>query len=59
VLCVLAEFCFLFPDLLVTKDALPFYKANLGLFRGGEDHQLAERVDSSDMSRQYQAGGIE
>ncbi len=34
VLCVLAEFCFLFPDLLVTKDALPFYKANLDLFRG-------------------------
>ncbi|MGQ0524391.1 MAG: sterol desaturase family protein [Betaproteobacteria bacterium] len=34
VLCVLAEFCFLFPDLLVTKDALPFYKANLPVFRG-------------------------
>ena len=33
VLCVLAEFCFLFPDLLVTRDALPFYKANLGIFR--------------------------
>jgi len=33
VLCVLAEFCFLFPDLLVTREALPFYKANLGLFR--------------------------
>jgi len=34
VLCVIAEFCFLFPDLLVTRDALPFYKANLDLFRG-------------------------
>ena len=34
VLCVLAELCFLLPDLLVTRDALPFYKANLGLFRG-------------------------
>lgn len=33
VLCVLAELCFLFPDLLVTRDALPFYKANLGLLR--------------------------
>lgn len=34
VLCVIAEFCFLFPDLLVTRDALPFYKANLDVFRG-------------------------
>jgi sterol desaturase/sphingolipid hydroxylase (fatty acid hydroxylase superfamily) len=34
VLCVLAELCFLFPDLLVTRDALPFYKANLDVFRG-------------------------
>ena len=33
-MCVLAEFCFLFPDLLVTKDALPVYKAHLSLFRG-------------------------
>jgi sterol desaturase/sphingolipid hydroxylase (fatty acid hydroxylase superfamily) len=33
-LCVLAEFCFLFPDVLVTPDALPFYRANLPLFRG-------------------------
>jgi sterol desaturase/sphingolipid hydroxylase (fatty acid hydroxylase superfamily) len=33
-LCVLAEFCFLFPDLLVTPDALPMYRANLPLFRG-------------------------
>ena len=34
VLCVLAEFCFLFPDLLVTREALPLYKANLDIFRG-------------------------
>ena len=34
ILCVLAEFGFLFPDLLVTREALPFYKANLGVFRG-------------------------
>lgn len=33
-LCVLAELCFLLPDVLVTKDALPIYKANLGLVRG-------------------------
>jgi sterol desaturase/sphingolipid hydroxylase (fatty acid hydroxylase superfamily) len=33
-LCVLGEFCFLLPDLLVTPDALPFYAANIGLFRG-------------------------
>jgi len=33
-LCVLAEFCFLFPDLLVTRDALPFYRAHLDVFRG-------------------------
>jgi len=33
-LCVLAEFCFLFPELLVTPDALPLYRANLGFFRG-------------------------
>jgi sterol desaturase/sphingolipid hydroxylase (fatty acid hydroxylase superfamily) len=33
-LCVLTELCFLLPDLLVTKDALPIYKANIGLFRG-------------------------
>ena len=32
-LCVLAELCFLLPDLLVTPDALPFYKAHLGVFR--------------------------
>jgi len=34
VLCVLAELCFLLPDLLVTRDALPFYLSHLGLFRG-------------------------
>ena len=33
-LCVLAELCFLLPDLLVTREALPFYVANLALFRG-------------------------
>ena len=33
VLCVLAEFCFLLPDLLVTRDALPFYQAHLATFR--------------------------
>ncbi len=33
-LCVLAELCFLLPDLLVTRDALPIYKAHIGLFRG-------------------------
>lgn len=33
-LCVLGELCFLLPDLLVTRDALPIYKANIGLFRG-------------------------
>jgi sterol desaturase/sphingolipid hydroxylase (fatty acid hydroxylase superfamily) len=33
VLCVAAEFCFLFPDLLVTRDALPFYKAHLDTLR--------------------------
>jgi sterol desaturase/sphingolipid hydroxylase (fatty acid hydroxylase superfamily) len=32
-LCVLAELCFLLPDLLVTRDALPMYAANLALFR--------------------------
>jgi len=34
VLCVLAELCFLLPDLLVARDALPFYLAHLGVFRG-------------------------
>lgn len=33
-LCVLAELCFLLPELLVTKDALPIYLAHIGLFRG-------------------------
>lgn len=32
-LCVLAELCFLLPELLVTKDALPVYIANIDLFR--------------------------
>jgi sterol desaturase/sphingolipid hydroxylase (fatty acid hydroxylase superfamily) len=33
-LCVLGILCFLLPDLLVTRDALPFYAANIDLFRG-------------------------
>jgi len=33
-LCVLAELCFLLPDALVTRDALPFYQAHIDLFRG-------------------------
>ncbi len=33
-LSVLGELCFLLPDLLVTRDALPFYKENLAVFRG-------------------------
>jgi sterol desaturase/sphingolipid hydroxylase (fatty acid hydroxylase superfamily) len=33
-LCVIAELCFLFPDLLVTRDALPLYKAHMALCRG-------------------------
>ena len=33
-LCVLGELCFLLPELLVTRDALPFYQANVPLFRG-------------------------
>ena len=32
-LCVLAELCFLLPDLFVTPEALPHYVANLGVFR--------------------------
>jgi sterol desaturase/sphingolipid hydroxylase (fatty acid hydroxylase superfamily) len=32
-LSVLGTLCFLLPDFLVTRDALPVYKANLGLFR--------------------------
>jgi len=32
-LCVLGELCFLLPDLLVTKDALPMYKEHIGMFR--------------------------
>jgi sterol desaturase/sphingolipid hydroxylase (fatty acid hydroxylase superfamily) len=33
-LCVLAELCFLFPDLLTTKDALPLYLEHLDVLRG-------------------------
>lgn len=33
-ICVGAEFCFLFPEYLVTPDALPFYSAHLALMRG-------------------------
>jgi hypothetical protein len=33
-LCVLGELCFLLPDLLVTRDALPVYQAHIGLLRG-------------------------
>lgn len=33
-LSVLGELCFLLPDLFVTPDALPFYKQNIGIFRG-------------------------
>jgi len=32
-LCVLGTLCFLLPDFLVTRDAMPFYAANLGVFR--------------------------
>ena len=32
-LCVLAELCFLLPDLLVARDALPFYRENIEVFR--------------------------
>ncbi len=34
VLCVLAEFCFLFPHVLVTNDARGFYAEHMGLMRG-------------------------
>jgi sterol desaturase/sphingolipid hydroxylase (fatty acid hydroxylase superfamily) len=34
ILCVLGEFCFLLPDLLVTKEALPLYVEHIGVFRG-------------------------
>ena len=34
VLCVLAELCFLFPDVLVSHDARPFYHEHLGVMRG-------------------------
>jgi sterol desaturase/sphingolipid hydroxylase (fatty acid hydroxylase superfamily) len=32
-LSVLGTLCFLLPDFLVTRDAMPFYTANLGVFR--------------------------
>ena len=32
-LCVLGEFCFLFPDMLVTRDALPVYLEHMGAMR--------------------------
>jgi sterol desaturase/sphingolipid hydroxylase (fatty acid hydroxylase superfamily) len=32
-LCVLGQLCFLFPDVLVTKDARPFYVEHKGIFR--------------------------
>lgn len=34
ILCVLGELCFLFPEVLVTKDALPAYTQHIGLLRG-------------------------
>jgi hypothetical protein len=34
ILCVFGEFCFLLSDVLVTRDALPFYRANIEIFRG-------------------------
>jgi sterol desaturase/sphingolipid hydroxylase (fatty acid hydroxylase superfamily) len=34
VLCVLAEFCFLLPELLVSRDGLSFYRAHEPVFRG-------------------------
>lgn len=33
VLCIFAEFCFLFPHLLVTNDARGFYADHIGIFR--------------------------
>lgn len=44
ILCVLGEFCFLLPDLLVTRDALPFYRANIGVFRGLLQASIATTV---------------
>ena len=32
-LCILGELCFLLPDLLVTRDALPMYREHIGIFR--------------------------
>src|SRR3954447_25747103 len=33
-LCVLGEFCFLFPHLLVSHDAMPLYREHMALMRG-------------------------
>ena len=33
-LCVLGELCFLFPGLLVSPDAMPFYREHMPLMRG-------------------------
>src|SRR6185369_4969939 len=33
-LCVLGEFCFLFPHLLVSHDAMPLYREHMTLMRG-------------------------
>src|SRR5438067_10148460 len=33
-LCVLGELCFLYPDLLVSKDMRPLYLAHMSLMRG-------------------------
>ena len=34
ILCVLGELCFLLPDLLVSREAMPFYAENIEVFRG-------------------------
>jgi len=34
VLCIAAELCFLFPDLLVSREMLPVYRQNLAVLRG-------------------------
>src|SRR6185369_8944926 len=33
-LCVLGELCFLFPDLLVSHDTMPFYRSHITMMRG-------------------------
>ena len=50
-LCVLAELCFLLPDLFVTPEALPHYVANLGVFRGLPDAYTATRYHSLAIER--------